>query len=116
MAIGTSVVTLRGKNGSKAYHLFLDIVAVVARSPDGLTVREIGRVLDLQPELVAHCIALHFYLEMRPREPIPIPTPADYRVPGLDERIDRVRLESWASDLAGRDGEEPRGGNGRPQH
>jgi hypothetical protein len=109
-------VTVRGKNGSKAYHLFLDIVAVVARSPDGLTVREIGRVLDLQPELVAHCIALHFYLETRPREPIPIPTPADYRVPGLDERIDRARLESWASDLAGRDGEEPRGGNGRPQH
>ena len=105
MAIETSVMTGRGKDGSKAYRLFLDIVATVARSPNGLTVREIGRALALQPELVAHCIALHFYLDTRPREPIPIPTPADYHVPALDELIDRARLESWASDLAACNGE-----------
>jgi hypothetical protein len=107
-------VTGRGKNGSKAYHLFLEIVDVVARSPGGVTVREIGRVLNLQPDLVAHCIALHFYLETKHREPMPIPAPDDYRVPGLDDVIDRATLESRAWELTSRDGEEPPD-KGRPR-
>ena len=44
-------MTERDRGGSKAYHLFLDIVDVVARSPHALTVREIGRELNLQPAL-----------------------------------------------------------------
>jgi hypothetical protein len=87
--------------------LFLDIVEVVARSPHGLTVREIGRELNLQPALVAHCIAVHFYLETKHREPMPIPPPNDYRVPALDDVIDRATLESRGWELTRRDGDAP---------
>jgi hypothetical protein len=100
-------VTERNRGGSKAYYLFLDIVDVVARSPHGLTVREIGRELNLQPALVAHCIALHFYLETKHREPMPIPPPNDYRVPGIDDVIDHATLESRGWELTRRDGDAP---------
>jgi hypothetical protein len=76
---------------SKTHYLFLLIVATVARAPKGISVRDIGRALGYEPDVIAHCIALHLFLERR-NDAMPIPPPREYIVPGPDEIITRAML------------------------
>jgi hypothetical protein len=77
----------------RTHYLFLLIVATVSRVPNGMSVRDIGKTLGYAPDIIAHCIALHLYLERRNREGIPIPPPPDYVVPGPEDIITRTMLE-----------------------
>jgi hypothetical protein len=76
----------------KTHYLFLLILATVSRVPSGMTVREIGEVLGYAPDIIAHCIALHLYLERQDREGIPIPPPSAYVAPGPEDIITRGML------------------------
>ena len=74
-------------------YLFLRIIAVVSQSAKRMTVADIGNALQLPADVVAHCIALHVYLEGKRVNEITIPPPADYWVPKIDEVISRELLE-----------------------
>jgi hypothetical protein len=76
---------------SRTHYLFLLIVAAVARAPRRITVRDIGRELGYEPDVIAHCIALHLFLERR-NDAMPIPPPIEYVVPGPDDIITRGML------------------------
>jgi hypothetical protein len=78
----------------RTHYLFLLIVATVSRTRNGLSVRQIGETLGYPPDTIAHCIALHLYLERRGREGMPIPPPSDYVVPGSEDIITRGMLEA----------------------
>jgi hypothetical protein len=77
----------------KTHYLFLLIIATVSRASSGMTVRQIGEVLGYPPNIIAHCIGLHLYLERQNRQPVPLPPPDDYVVPGPNDIITRGMLE-----------------------
>jgi hypothetical protein len=54
-------------------------------------VREIGRQLGYNLDVIAHCIALHLFLERR-NDVMPVPPPREYIVPGPDDIITRAML------------------------
>lgn len=83
----------------KTHYLFLEIVATVAQADGGgMSVRDIAKSLSLDPDVIAHCIALHVHLERQSNRPMPIPLPDGYWIPSADEMIDRVILEPPRSD------------------
>jgi hypothetical protein len=84
---------MRERRTPQTHYLFLRIIAVVSRSSSPLTVVDLGKALDLPPQLVAHCIALHLYLARTRARELPIPPPVDYWVPSPSDTISRNMLE-----------------------
>jgi hypothetical protein len=77
----------------RTHYLFLLIVATVSRASAGMTVEQIGEVLGYPPDIIAHCIGLHLYLECENRQPVPLPPPNDYVVPRPSDVITRGMLD-----------------------
>jgi hypothetical protein len=77
----------------RTHYLFLRIIAVVSQSTKPMTVADIGNALQLPAVVVAHCIALHLYLEGKRVNEMTIPPPADYWVPKVGDVISRELLE-----------------------
>ncbi len=84
---------MREQRTPQTHYLFLRIIAVVSQSSCPLTVVDLGKALNLPPQSVAHCIALHLYLARTRARELPIPPPVDYWVPGAADPISRNMLE-----------------------
>jgi hypothetical protein len=87
------------QHNSKTHYLFLRIIAAVAQSSTPMTVAALAKALDTDPDVIAHCIGLHLYLERKQVTEMPLPPPADYRVPALADVISGELLQPR---LAGR--------------
>jgi hypothetical protein len=79
---------------SKTHYLFLLIASAVSRSSNGISVREIARELGYDPQVVAHCIGLHLYLERRSPTDVPFLLPLKYVAPDPHDVITRGMLAS----------------------
>ena len=87
-------ISSRSAATPKTHYLFLQIITTVTQSAHGgMSVREIAEALQMDPDVVAHCIALHLHLERQTPQAMTIPLPEGYWVPEPDEIIDRVVLE-----------------------
>jgi hypothetical protein len=81
----------------KTHHLFQQIVAAVTRSSEPMTVVDLGAALNTPREVIAHCIALHLYLDRTQLAELPLPPPIDYWVPSVGDVITRDMLEPKGS-------------------
>ena len=81
----------------KTHQLFRQIVAAVAQSSAPMTVTDLGAALNTPREVIAHCIALHLYLDRTQLAELPLPPPTDYWVPNVGDVITREMLEPKGS-------------------
>jgi hypothetical protein len=72
---------------SSTHCLFLRIIATVGQSSKPTTVADIATALDAPADVIAHCIALHEYLERRRAAELPIPPPVDHLAPRATDVI-----------------------------
>ena len=95
-AVGEIAVPVSSRSAAtpKTHYLFLQIITTVTESArGGMSVREIAETLQTDPDVVAHCIALHVHLERQTPRAMTLPLPEGYWVPEPDEIIDEVVLE-----------------------
>jgi hypothetical protein len=95
-ALGRVTVSVASRSAEtpNTHYLFFQIITTVTGSACGsLSVRDIAEALQTNPDVVAHCIALHVHLERQTPRAVTIPLPLGYWVPEPDEIIDQVVLE-----------------------
>jgi hypothetical protein len=77
---------------SKSHYLYLLVSSAVSRGPDGISVRDIARELGYDPQVIAHCIGLHLYLDRRSPMEVPFAVPMKYVAPDPHDIITRGML------------------------
>ena len=77
----------------KTHYLFLRIFAVVGQARRPISVEQIAGKLNVAPDVVAHCIGLHLYLDRTHQERLTLPVAADYWVPDPSQPISRELLD-----------------------
>jgi hypothetical protein len=77
----------------KTRHLFLRIIAAVLQSPNPMTVDDLGVALTTSPDVIAHCIGLHLFLEQKRAGELTLPPPVDYWVPKATDVITKEMLQ-----------------------
>ena len=77
----------------KSHYLFLRIIAVVSQSTKPMTVLDIADALGIRPDVIAHCVGLHVYLDRKRVAELTLPPPPDYWAPAPTDVITRELLQ-----------------------